>query len=461
MIGRPPARLVVRCTRTLLFGTLLTLSAAGVHAAASEEASSQASGGEALPMWNLHGQFTSVWQYHPAFSSPYEGANSLDPGNAGKETVDVTAFGGIGLWSGAAAYANPEIDQGFGLSNTLGVAGFPSGEAYKVGARNPYFRLPRAFVRQVIGLGTTQRASAIEDAPNQLPGSLPADNLTITIGKFSVVDIFDNNSYAHDPRADFLNWSIIESGAFDYAADAWGYTYGGAAEWTQSWWSVRGGFFALSKVPNSKDIDGQFRQFSIVGELEERHQLIEQPGKVKLLAYLLRGRMGGYEDAVDLARETSSTPSTALVRQYSSRPGLALNLEQATASDLGVFLRASINDGTRETFDFTDINRSIAAGLSLRGERWSRPDDTFGLAAVSNGLSSAARDYFAAGGLGVLIGDGRLPDYGWERILETYYSTKLIEHLTISGDFQYVVDPAYNRDRGPVAIFGLRIHAQF
>jgi len=180
-----------------------------------------------------------------------------------------------------------------------------------------------------------------------------------------------------------------------------------------------------------------------------------------VLAFLLRGRMGGYEDAVSLARETSGIPSTSLVRQYSSRPGLALNLEQTVAPNLGVFARASINDGTRETFDFTDINRSLAAGLSLRGEHWSRPDDTVGVAAVTNGLSSAAREYFAAGGLGVLIGDGRLPDYGWERILETYYSVKLIEHLMMSADFQYVLDPAYNRDRGPVAIFGLRVHTQF
>lgn len=448
--------------QTLVLWTLLSLAPPGVFAASDDAVSPAADASTGAPLtWNLHGQFTNVLQYHPAFTSPYQGSNSLDPGNSGRETTDVTAFAGIGLWSGAAAYVNPEIDEGFGLSNTLGVAGFPSGEAYKIGARNPYFRLPRAFMRQVIGLDGTEPASAIEDGANQLAGSSPADNLTITIGKFSVVDIFDNNSYAHDPRADFLNWSIIESGAFDYAADAWGYTYGGAGEWTQSWWTARGGLFALSKVPNSKDIDGQFRQFSIVGEFEERHQIGKQAGKLKVLAFLLRGRMGGYEDAVALARETLSTPRTALVRRYSSRPGLAINLEQAVFSDLGLFARASVNDGTRETFDFTDINHSLAAGLSLRGERWGRRDDTFGLAAVTNGLSSAARDYFAAGGLGVLIGDGQLPNYGWEKILETYYSMKLIEHLIISADFQYIVDPAYNRDRGPVTIFGLRVHAQF
>jgi len=411
--------------------------------------------------WNLHGQFTVVSQFHPDFNSPYQGANSLDPGFAEKETTDLTAFAGIRLWSGAGAYANPEIDQGFGLSDTLGMAGFPSGAAYKVGARNPYFRLPRAFVRQVIGLDGQGSPALLDDGPNQLAGTVPADNLTITVGKFSVVDIFDTNRYANNPRADFLNWSIVNSGAYDYAADAWAFTYGAAVEWTQSWWTLRSGFFALSKVPNGKDIDGTFDQFELDEEVEERHELFGRPGKFKALAFVNRGRMGKYEDALALGRETDSVPSTALVRHYASRPGVAMNIEQELRADLGAFARLSVNEGAQEAFDFTEINKSLAAGLSLRGQRWNRPDDTVGLAAVVNGLSSAARDYFAAGGLGILIGDGRLPDYGYERIMETYYSRKIVERLTISADFQYVLNPAYNRDRGPVSIFALRLHADF
>jgi high affinity Mn2+ porin len=433
--------------------TITASSASGATLPPSQEATPES--------WNLHGQFTVVSQFHPEFNSPYQGVNSLDPGFAEKETADLTAFAGVRLWSGAAAYANPEIDQGFGLDNTLGVAGFPSGEAYKVGARNPYFRLPRAFVRQVIGLDGQEAPALLDDGPNQLAGPVPADNLTITVGKYSVVDIFDTNRYAHDPKADFLNWSIVDSGAFDYAADAWGFTYGAAAEWTQAWWTLRGGFFALSKVPNSKDIDGQFKQFSLIAEFEERHEAFDRPGKIKALAFVNRGRMGQYEDAVALGRETDSVPNTALVRHYASRPGMAMNVEQELGADLGAFARASVNEGAQEAFEFTEINKSLAAGLSLRGDRWNRPEDTVGLAAIVNGLSSAARDYFAAGGLGILIGDGRLPDYGFERIMETYYSRKIVEHLTISADFQYVLDPAYNRDRGPVSIFGLRLHAEF
>jgi high affinity Mn2+ porin len=437
-----------------------TDAASAVAMASPGAGTAPAGQADAPQAWSLHGQFTAVSQFHPAFDSPYQGANSLSPAFSEKETTDLTVFVAHRLWSEAAAYADPEIDQGFGLDDTLGMAGFPSGEAYKVGARNPYFRLPRAFVRQVIGLDASAPPASVEDGPNQLAGPGPVDNVTITVGKYSVVDIFDTNRYAHDPRADFLNWSIVDGGAFDYAADAWGFTYGGALEWTQSWWTVRGGVFALSKVPNSKDIDGQFHQFSVIGELEERHHAFGHDGKLKALAFVNRGNMGNYDDAVRLGSETSSVPDTTLVRRYASRPGFAMNLEQELEADLGAFARASLNQGSEEAFEFTEINKSMAAGLSLRGDRWSRPDDTVGLAAVVNGLSGAARDYFGAGGIGILIGDGRLPDYGLEKVLEAYYSRKVMDHLTVSTDLQFVDNPAYNRNRGPVIIFGLRVHAE-
>lgn len=408
--------------------------------------------------WNVHGQFTNVTQWHPSFRSPYSGTNSLTPDNNTKETVDVTLYLGLRLWKGAELYANPEIDQGFGLSNTVGLAGFSSGEAYKVGNNAPYRKLPRLFLRQVINLGGEQQA--VESAPNQLAGSRSADNVTITVGKFSVADIFDTNTYAHDPRGDFLNWAVIDAGAFDYAADAWGYTHGLAAEWTQSWWSLRGGLFALSVVPNSVTIDTTWKQYQWVGEFEARHDWFGRPGKIKLLAFATRGRMGGYGDAVSLAQQTGNTPDTGLVRRLAWRPGVALNLEQEITSDLGVFARASMNDGSKETYEFTDINQSVSAGFSLKGNRWGRPNDTFGAAVVVNGLSRAARQYFAAGGMGVLIGDGAL-NYGTERIAELYYNWAAIKHLTLGLNYQYVVHPAYNRDRGPVSIVGARVHAEF
>ena len=359
--------------------------------------------------WNVHGQLTFVKQYHPSFTSPYQGANSLTPGRNGEETTDATLFLGVRLWHGAAFYVNPEIDQGFGLSDTLGVAGFPSGAAYKVGQSKPYFRLQRAFLRQRFDLGGEMQT--IAPGANELGGAQAVDNVTVTAGKFSVTDIFDTNTYAHDPRGDFLNWAIIDAAPFDYAADAWGYTVGVAIEWSQSWWTLRGGFFDLSNVPNSKALEPGFKEFALIGEAEGRGEMAGHPGKVKWLAFFNYGRMGSYSDAVALGQVTATTPDTANVRRYASR--------------------------------------------------WNRAQDTIGIAAAFNDISGNARSYFAAGGLGILIGDGQLPHPGWERIVESYYAWQLAEHFTVTADYQYVVNPAYNRDRGPVSILGLRLHAEF
>ncbi len=412
--------------------------------------------------WNLYGQFTNVSEWHPAFTSPYTGQNSLNPGSDNNETTDLTLYAGLRTSPGGEIWSDLEMDQGFGLSNTLGIAGFPSGNAYKIGANTPYLRLPRLFYRQIISLGGTEQV--ISPDINQMPGLQSADNITLTAGKFSVVDVFDTNTYAHDPRSDFMNWSIVDSGAYDYSPDAWGYTNGASIEWTQSSWTLRGGVFDLSKYPNTTTLDPDFsnlRQSEWISELEKQYQLWGHSGKIKLLGYYNQGNMGSYEDAVLLAKQTNSTPNTALVRHETSQPGFAINLEQEISSDLGFFSRASMNAGRNETFDFTDINRSLSAGLSLKGDYWGRHDDTFGIAAVANGLSSDARNYFAAGGLGILIGDGQLPHYGYEKIMETYYSLHAIDHLMLAFDYQYIVYPAYNQDRGPVSIFGVRVHAEF
>jgi len=367
----------------MLMGTAAAADDATSSTRGSSTAAADAPAIAPAEAWSLHGQFTDITQYHPACASPYQAANSLDPGNSGRETIDLTLFAGARLWHGGSVYVNPEIDQGFGLSGTLGVAGFPSGGAYKVGDVHPYYRTHRLFVRQVFDLQGSAQAP-VAPAPNVLGGPEPSDNVTLTIGKFSAVDLFDTNRYAHDPRADFLNWSIIESGAYDYAADAWGYSYGAAAEWTQSWWTLRGGGFALSRVPNQRELDRSFHQFELVVEGEERHQLRGYQGKLKLLLFENRGRMGDYDDAVNLALQSHTVPSTAMVRRMASRPGVALNLEQeGLLSDLGAFLRASINDGSKEAFDFTEINRSLATGLSLAGDRWSRSRDVVGLRARS------------------------------------------------------------------------------
>ncbi|OUX62487.1 MULTISPECIES: carbohydrate porin [Nitrobacteraceae] len=408
--------------------------------------------------FSLHGQTTFVGQYAAPFRAPYRGPNSLAP-NSARETLDITFYAGMRLWEGAELWINPEIDQGFGLSNTLGVAGFPSGEAYKVGAEYPYTRLQRMFVRQTIDLGGEKQK--VESNFNQFAGSQTADRLVITIGKFGVGDVFDTNKYAHDPRTDFLNWSIIDSGAFDYAADAWGYTYGAAAEWYRGAWTLRAGLFDLSKVPNSTELDPRFSQFQALAEIEHRHELWGQPGKIAVTGFLSRGRMGSFDDAVRLAQVTNQPADVAAVRRYRSRSGISMNLEQQLMPNVGLFARAGIADGKVEPYEFADIDKTVAAGLSVSGDLWGRAGDTAGIAGVLNSISKSHQSYFNAGGLGILIGDGQLPNPGLEKIIEAYYSLAVTPASRLTFDYQLIANPAYNRDRGPVSVFGTRLHAQF
>ncbi len=405
----------------------------------------------------VHGQTTFLEQYDPAFRSPYAGPNSLIP-NQGRETWDATAYLGFRLWNGAELWVNPEIDQGFGLSGTLGVAGFPSGEAYKIGQSVAYARVQRALVRQIINLGGDEQK--VEAAANQFSGAQTANRLVLTVGKFAVTDIFDINKYAHDPRGDFMNWSIVDTGIFDYAADAWGYTYGAAAEWYQGDWTLRGGVFDLSIVPNSTDLDTSFSQFQWVGEVERRYQLFGQPGKIAVTGYLSRGRMGSYADAIALANATGTPADIAAVRRYRSRDGISMNLEQQITGELGLFARAGVANPNIEPYEFTDIDRTAAAGLQLTGKPWGRPNDTLGVAGVINGIGKFHQQYFDAGGLGILIGDGQLPHPAPEKILETYYELP-ISYFKLTIDYQFIANPGYNTDRGPVSVIGARLHSQF
>jgi high affinity Mn2+ porin len=309
-----------------------------------------------LENFSLHAQTTFTSQYAVPFHAPFRGQNSLDS-NAGRETWDVTAFLGMRLWSGAELWINPEIDQGFGLSGTFGVAGFPSGEAYKVGASYPYARVPRTFLRQTIDLGgETQKVDA---SANQFSGSQTADRLVITAGKFGVTDVFDTNKYAHDPRGDFMNWTIVDTGTWDYAADAWAYTYGAAVEWYRGQWTLRGGLSDLSIAPNTTNLDPRFGQFQRDGEIEHRHELWGQPGKVAVTGFLTRGRMGRFNDAVQLAQSTGGPADITAVRRYASRSGISVNMEQQLTSDLGMFARAGVASGGVKPYEFTDVDRTV------------------------------------------------------------------------------------------------------
>jgi high affinity Mn2+ porin len=290
--------------------------------------------------WTVHGQATITWELQPAFRSPYQGPHSLSPSANGRETFDATLYAGFRPWPGAEIWINPEVDQGFGLSDTFGAAGYPSGEAFKVGKTDPYVLVQRGFLRQTIDLGGG--TEKLEPDLNQLGWTQTANRLVFTMGKYSIVDIFDTNTYAHDARNDFLNWSIIDQGAFDYAANSWGFTYGGAAEWYQDCWTIRAGVFDMSQAPNTNALSHGFGQGQFVAELEERHKVWDQPGKLKFLYWLTRGNLGTYLDAISLGSATGQTPSTGAVRRFRTKDGFGLNLEQQLTPDIGIFARASV-----------------------------------------------------------------------------------------------------------------------
>ena len=391
------------------------------------------------------------------FRAPYAGQNSLSPDQV-RETFDADLFVGFRPWDGGEIWINPEIDQGFGLNGTFGLAGFPSAEAYKVGSTYPYARIPRAFLRQTIDLGGD--VQKVESGPMQFAGSQTSDRLVLTVGKFSVVDIFDSNKYAHDPRGDFLNWTLVNTGAFDYAADAWAFTYGVAAEWYTGPWTFRAGVFDGPVVPNSTNLDPAFGQFQMVGEVERRYEVMDQPGKIAVTGYLTRARMGNFQDAVDLANLSGAAPDLSLVRTYTSKLGIAGNIEQQIIPGVGLFARAGYTPGRLEAYAFTDADATLAGGASISGKFWNRPNDTLGIASIRNMISVAHQAYFAAGGYSALIGDGQLPHPGAEKIMEIYYTLPIATWM-LTFDYQFIDNPAYNRDRGPVSIVATRLHTQF
>ena len=408
--------------------------------------------------WAVHGQFTYVEQNTNAFPAPYAGPYSLTP-SQGRETTDATLYLGTHLWRNAELWVAPELDQGFGLADTLGLAGFPSGEAYKVGRNQPYLRLTRAFVRQTVDSGGD--LESVDPDLLQLGGSRSANRWVFTVGKFSVTDVFDTNQYAHDPRNDFFNWAAIDAGTFDYAADAWGYTVGAAAEWYHGSWTWRSGWFDLSDVPNSPHLDPGGRQFQLIEEVEKRFTVAGRSGRVLITVFDSRGRMGLLDEAVQAAEASGEPANTAAVRHYRSRLGASLGMEQELGADLGLFARIGKAAGNVEAYEFSDIDRSVSAGLSIKGSAWHRARDTIGVAAIVDGISADRERYLNAGGLGILVGDGRLPHPGPEQIAETYYRLDAFSHAQLSLDYQWVRNPAYNTDRGPVSILAVRMHAQF
>jgi high affinity Mn2+ porin len=401
-------------------------------------------------------QNTDIVQYHPAFPSKYSGLNSLSSANEVKETVSLDLLFGVRLWPGAEFHVDGLMWQGFGLSKTVGVDGFPSGEAFRLGTDVPNVNLSRVFIRQTIGLGGEQET--VEDDQFQLAGQRDVSRITLTLGRMSAKDIFDSNAYANDSRSQFMNWALMANEAWDYPGDSLGYITGFAAELNQPKWALRYGIFQMPRVSNGTALDWHVLDaWGMVTEFERRFSVGEHPGAVRFLAFLNRANMGSYQAALD---NTSRPANIEATRAYRYKYGFGLNLEQELARNLGAFARLGWSDGQSEAWVFSDVDRTATLGLSLKGESWSRPNDTIGLAGVLNGISRVHQDFLAAGGTGILAGDGSLA-YGLEEILETYYDFAIWKTLHATLDYQFIANPAFNRDRGPVSVFTARLHWTF
>lgn len=423
--------------------------------------------------WNFHVQNTDIVQGYPGFSAKYSGPNSLPNGGETRESVSLDLMAGVRLWSGAEAHVDGLMWQGFGLADTLGVEGFPNGEAFRLGTDEPNGAITRLFIRQIIGLGGEQ-----EDVPDDqftLAGKQDVSRLTFTLGRFSAKDIFDNNAYANDPRTQFMNWGLMANEAWDYPADAIGYTTGLAVELNQPQWTLRYGFFEMPRYANSLTAEDRFlkwpyegsaqgapflNSWGMAGEFECRYHTQDHPGAIRLLAFLNKANMADYSAATAILVANGPGADFTAARAYHYKYGFGLNWEQEIVKNVGVFSRLGWNDDQEEGWVFSDVGYAGSLGLSIKGKSWRRPDDTFGLAGVMNGASKAEQKFFAAGGVGILAGDGAL-NYDWEKILETYYDCKVWKTIHFAVDYQFISNPAFNQDRGPISVFSGRLHWEF
>ena len=409
------------------------------------------------PEWSVHAQATVIEQWHYGFPAEYSGRNSLESGTTeDKHTVTASLFIGRRLWPGAEIYLDPEVLEGEGVSSTVGMAGFPNGEGTRAAGNSPHYSTSRLFLQQTFELGGGKER--VDDDQNQLAGEKDVDRLTLTVGKFAAVDYFDDNAYSHDPRTQFLNWALMDSGAWDYPADTRGYTAGFAAELKLKGWSTRYGIMMEPDAANALVLDKHAaKAFAQILEVDRSYSWDGHPGTVRPFVFLNRAHMGSYSEAVS---DPAAKLDVTRTREYRSKYGAGLGWDQELTPALGTFLRLSWNNGKTESWAFTEIDRSIATGLSRKGAAWGRGDDVAGIAGIVDGLSSDHRRYLAAGGYGFIVGDGRL-NYGPEEIVEAYYDVRIVKGIWITPDIQYAEHPGYNRDRGGLPIFAIRGHFEY
>ncbi len=412
-----------------------------------------------LERWNLFYQATSIGQYHGTFHSPYSSAFSLQDYMERDVSLTTTLFLGLRLDKNTQLYFDPELAGGRGFSGVNGLANSSNGELPRVASATPKPYVARLYVSHDLGFGSEMES--VESDANQLAGQRPMNRYTITAGRFTLTDFFDNNRYSHDPRSQFMGWAVMYNGAWDYPADVRGYTWGWMHELHTRHWSLRYASAAMPRVANGLRFDRRLlRNRGDVFEGEYRYEVGKHPGTLRLLNYENRANAGNYSAAIRQSATGGDTPDVTLTRRNGTlKYGFGLNLEQEITADFGVFARLGWNDGKTESFAFTAIDRLATGGVSVTGRRWHRPFDTFATEFTASGLSSVHAGYLAQGGHDFLIGDGRL-SYRPEYIAETYYSLRVLPGVFASLDLQHVSNPAYNRDRGPVWISSIRLHVE-
>lgn len=409
--------------------------------------------------WNLFYQATSIGQYHGAFHSPYSGTFSLQNYPERDVSLTTTLFFGFRPEQNTYLYFDPEIAGGRGFSGVDGLANSSNGELPRVASGTPKPYLARLYVTHDFGFGKARENSEADE--NQLAGSRPATRYTITAGRFTLTDFFDDNRYTHDPRTKFMGWGVMFNGAWDYPADVRGYTWGWVHEFRTANWSVRYGSGAMPREANGLRFDRRiFRDRGDVVEGEHRFTLHNHPGALRLLGYVNHARAGSYAEAIRIASLNKTTPDVTATREWGTRKyGAGVSFDQEISKNVGVFARLGWNDGKTESFAFTAIDRLATGGVSLNGTMWHRPSDQAAAEMTFSGISGVHALYLARGGNDFLIGDGRL-QYAPESIFEAYYSASLFAGFFVSFDLQHAANPAFNQDRGPVWIPSLRLHLE-
>jgi hypothetical protein len=407
--------------------------------------------------WNIFYQATSIGQYHGTFPAQYSGPLSLRNYMERDVSLTTTLFFAFRLEKNTYLYFDPEIAGGRGFSGVDGLANSSNGELPRVASATPKPYIARLYISHDFGFGSEMESS--ESDENQLAGQRPMNRYTISAGRFTVTDFFDDNKYSHDPRTQFMGWGVMFNGAWDYPADVRGYTWGWVHELHLKNWSFRYGSAGMPKVANGSQFDRRILvNRGDMFEGEYRYAIRKHAGAVRVLPYVNHGYMGTYAEAIRQAQQTGGVPSVVATRRNGTmKYGVGVNMEQEITKDIGVFSRLGWNDGKTESFAFTAIDRLATGGVSVTGTRWHRPFDTVATELTTSGISGVHARYLALGGTDFLIGDGRL-QYGPEYIWESYYSARLIPNFFASFDLQHVSNPAYNQQRGPVWISSIRLH---